>query len=148
VGWWSRFPFCSPAPGKDRQVGDVLALRDKVVNIIETYLAQDHPQRSALPGGEFYFIKSVDVLLPTRYIARDLREFVEALRKITPSSLYFHIFESNLRSNIRSNDFSIWLANDMDELETSQEIAKIDPYTFTLEGLRSLLIQTLEKHIK
>jgi hypothetical protein len=36
----------------------------------------------------------------------------------------------------------------MDELETSQEIAKIDPYTFTLEGLRSLLIQTLEKHIK
>jgi small-conductance mechanosensitive channel len=122
--------------------------RDKLVNIIETYLAQDSFQRDVLSGREFYFMRSVDVILPTNYTAHDLREFVEAVRKITPASLYFHVFESRMRLNTASNDFAIWLANDMDEKELSQEIAKIDPYTYTLEGLRSLLIQIIEKHIK
>ena len=122
--------------------------RDKVVNVIETYLAQNPNQRVALEGREFYFVKSVDVILPTAYAAHDLREFVEALRKITPGSLYFHVFESRLRLKKYTNDFVVWLADDMDEKDFSQEIAKIDPYTYTLEGLRSLLIQTIEKHIK
>ena len=76
---------------------NLAAFRDKVVNVIETYQAQDPNQREALEGREFYFIKSVDVILPTAYSAEDLREFVEALRKITPSSIYFHVFDSRLR---------------------------------------------------
>ena len=119
-----------------------------MVNIIETFLAQDSSQHYVLSGREFYFMKSVDVILPTSYIAHDLREFVEALRRITSGSLYFHVFESRLRLNKNSDDFAVWLAEDVDEKELSQEIARIDPYTYTLEGLRSLLIQTIEKHIK
>jgi small-conductance mechanosensitive channel len=130
------------------EFNDLSAFRDKLVNLIETYLAQDSSQRDALSGREFYFMKSVDVILPTTYTAHDLREFVEALRKIAPSSIYFHIFESRLRLKTATNDFAVWLANDMDEKELSQEIAGIDPYTYTLEGLRSLLIQIIEKHIK
>jgi hypothetical protein len=118
------------------------------VNILETYLAQEPRQRDALPGQEFYFMKSVDVLLPTTYSAHDLREFVEALRKVSLSSLYFHVFESRFRLKDGLNDFAVWLAEDMEEKELSREVAKIDPYTYTLEGLRSLLIQTIEKHIK
>jgi small-conductance mechanosensitive channel len=130
------------------EFNNLSTFRDKVVNIIETYTAQDSFKRDALSGREFYFIKSVDVVLPTSFAAHDLREFVEALRKITPASLYFHVFESRLRLNTGTNDFAVWLSNDMDEKELSQEIARIDPYTYTLEGLRSLLIQTIEKHIK
>jgi small-conductance mechanosensitive channel len=122
--------------------------RDKVVNTIETYLAQNDTQREALPGREFYFVKSVNVILPTSYIAHDLRQFVEALRKITPSSLYYHVFESRFRLNNLTNDFANWLMKDLDEKELGQEISNIDPYCYTLEGLRSLLIQTIEKHIK
>jgi hypothetical protein len=36
----------------------------------------------------------------------------------------------------------------MDEKELGQELARIDPYNYTLEGLRSLLIQVIEKRIK
>ncbi len=122
--------------------------RDKLVNVMETYLAQEPRSRDVPAGREFYFMKSVDVLLPTAYSAHDLREFVEALRKISVSSLYFHVFESRFRLKNGLNDFAVWLAGDMEEKELSQEIAKIDPYTYTLEGLRSLLIQTIEKHIK
>jgi small-conductance mechanosensitive channel len=122
--------------------------RDKAVNVIETYLAQNHYPWQALPGREFHFLKSVDVILPTPFVAHDLREFIEDLRQITPNSLYYHFFESRMRLKNGLNDFASWLAENMDETELSRQIAQIDPYTYTLEGLRSVLIQTIEKHIK
>jgi small-conductance mechanosensitive channel len=128
-----------------KNLGD---FRDKSVNIIEDYVEQDKIQREAVKGQEFYFMKSVSVLLPTVYMANDLREFVESLRRISPSSLYFHIFESRLRLGRESNDFSNWLEKSMEEVDLSQEVARIDPYTFTLEGLRSALVQIIEKRIK
>ncbi len=122
--------------------------RDKAVNIIETYTAQHAYVWEALPGREFHFLKSVDVILPTPYVAHDLREFVEDLRKITSNSLYFHFFESRMRLKNGLNDFANWLTDDMGEPELGAVVAKIDPYTYTLEGLRSALIQTIEKRIK
>jgi small-conductance mechanosensitive channel len=122
--------------------------RDKLVKLIEEYVTRDHYEREAVTGREFYFMKSVSVMLPTAYVAHDLREFVEALRKISPASLYFHVFESRLRLGQESNDFAVWLEKSMGEPELSQEIARIDPYTLTLEGLRSSLVQIIEKHIK
>jgi small-conductance mechanosensitive channel len=123
-------------------------LRDKIVGIIGDYTKREAFRSVAPAGREFHFMKSMIVILPTSYIAHDLREFTEALRKISPSSLYFHIFESRLRPEIESNDFATWLDKDMEEKGLSQEVARIDPYTYTLEGLRSLLIQVTEKHIK
>lgn len=130
------------------EFNNLAGFRDKVVNVLESYIGQQKSQRQVLVGREFYFLKSVDVILPTPYSAHDLREFIEALRIITPNSLYFHVFESRLRLKNGNNDFVVWLAVEMDEKELSQEIAKIDPYACTLEGLRSKLIQTIEKHIK
>jgi small-conductance mechanosensitive channel len=127
---------------------NLAAFKEKIVFTIEDYMAQNHYQREILEGREFHFIKSVIVMLPTSYAAHDLREFVEALRKISPSSLFFHIFDSRLRPGNTMSDFSIWLEKSMDEPELGKEISRIDPYTYTLEGLRSLLIQVIEKHIK
>jgi len=93
-------------------------------------------------------MKSVSVVLPTPYAAHDLREFVEAIRMLSLSSLYFHILESRLRLGRGLNDFSAWLAERLDEKELAESIARLDPYTYTLEGLRSSLIQLMEKRIK
>jgi small-conductance mechanosensitive channel len=122
--------------------------RARLINILEEYIAGADNLREAVKGREFYFLKSVSVILPTAYVAHDLREFVEALHKISPSSLYFHVFESRLRLGKESNDFSNWFEKSMEELDLSQEVARIDPYTFTLEGLRSTLVQIIEKRIK
>jgi small-conductance mechanosensitive channel len=130
------------------EFSSLLTFRDKVVDTIQNYISNKPNQREAPDGTEFYFMKSVSVILPTNYAAHDLREFVEALRRISPGSLYFHIFESRLRLGNQLNDFSVWLRKDLDEEDLSREIARIDPHTYTLEGLRSLLIQIIEKHIK
>jgi len=123
-------------------------LRERLVAIIEEYLSSGSNFREAMPGREFHFMKSVSVILPTPYVAHDLREFVEALRKISLGSFYFHVFESRLRLGRGLNDFSIWLQDSSGESELGEEIARLDPYTYTLEGLRSALIQLIEKRIK
>ena len=124
------------------------ALRERLVGIIEERLSRGSNFREVMPGREFHFAKSVSVILPTPYVAHDLREFVEALRKISLSSLYFHIFESRLRLGKGLNDFSIWIKDSLGETELGEEIARLDPYTYSLEGLRSTLIQLIEKRIK
>ena len=91
------------------EFSSLLTFRDKVVDIIQEYISQNPYQREAPDGREFYFMKSVSVILPTAYEAHDLREFVEAVRRISPGSLYFHMFESRLRLGNQLNDFSVWL---------------------------------------
>jgi len=124
------------------------ALRERIVNVIGEYISLEPELRRAPSGREFYFMKSLSVVMSTHYVARDLREFVEALRKLSLGSLYFHIFESRLRLGKPTNDFSVWLENSMGEPELAQEIARFDPYSYTLEGTRSQLMQLIEKHIK
>jgi small-conductance mechanosensitive channel len=122
-------------------------LRDAIVSTIEETIKTDQHQRQAMPGMEFYFMKSVTTILPTKYAAYDLRHFVEALRRVGSGSIYFHMFDARLRLGKKLNDFSIWLEESMGEPELSKEISRIDPYSYTLEGLRSKIIQLVEKRI-
>lgn len=127
------------------QFSSLQALRERHVSIIEEYIAQCGSLREAMPGGEFHFVKSVSVIMPAPYEATDIREFIEALRKLSPGSLYYHIFESRLRLGRGLNDFSAWLADSLDEPELAGKVARLDPYTHSLEGLRGALIQLMEK---
>lgn len=122
--------------------------RERIVATIGEHLARESNFREAMPGREFNFMKSVSVVIPTPYVAHDLREFVEALRKISLGSLYFHVFESRLRLGRGLNDFTIWLQESLKETELGEEIARLDPYTYTLEGLRSAFIQLIERRIR
>jgi small-conductance mechanosensitive channel len=124
------------------------ALRERLVGITEEYLTTAQHKREASSGEEFYFMKSISFILPTPYLVHDLREFLETLRIISVSSLYFHVYESRLRLGRAENDFSFWLQNSMDESELAAEIGRVDPYTYTLEGLRSALIHLIEKRAK
>jgi small-conductance mechanosensitive channel len=130
------------------EFSNLAALQSRLVSIIEEHLAAGHDHRQVMPGQEFYFMKSVSIVFPSPYQASDLREFVETLRKISLGSLYFHIFESRLRLGRGLNDFSTWMQGSLDESELGEEIARLDPYTYTLEGLRSTLIRLIEKRIK
>ena len=129
------------------QFSSLQALRERHIAIIEEQLAQGGSLREAAPGGEFHFVKSISVIIPAPYQASDIREFVEALRKLSPGSLYFHVFESRLRLGRGLNDFSAWLADSLGEDELAQKVARLDPYTHSLEGLREALVQLIEKEI-
>ena len=124
------------------------ALRERLVSIIEEHLATETERRNAPEGREFYFMKAVSVVMPTPYLAHDLREFAQVLHLLSLGSLYYHIFEARLRLGRPTNDFSIWLERSLDEGELAERVSRLDPYNYTLEGLRSTLIQLIEKRIK
>ncbi len=121
------------------------SFRERIIATIEEHLPNT---REAMPGREFNFMKSVSIIISTPYVAHDLREFVEALRKISLGSLYFHVFEARLRLGKGMNDFTIWMQDSLEEFELGEDIARLDPYTYTLEGLRSAFIQLIEKRIQ
>lgn len=127
------------------QFDSLQALRERYVSIIEEQLAQGGSLREAAPGDEFHFVKSVSVIVKTPYQAGNMRELVEALRRLSPGSLYFHIFESRLRLGRGLNDFSAWLTDSLDERDLADRIARLDPYTHSIEELRAQLIELIEK---
>jgi hypothetical protein len=123
------------------------ALRQMIIGVIRDFLAQTSNEREAAPGDEFHFIKSISVVLPTPYVAHNLREFVGILRRISIGSLYFHIFEARLRLQRGTNDFSLWLEDSLGEKELAEQITRLDPYNYTMENLREIIIQLCEKKL-
>jgi len=127
------------------QFANIRSLRNKIIETIEKYL-QENPLtklKFAREGEEFHFMKSVNFILPINYIAYGLEEFVAILRKITIDSIYFHIFEARLRLERGTNDFSNWIETSIGNKELADKISRLDPYTHTLEDLRSTLIRII-----
>lgn len=131
------------------QFSNIRSLREKIIETIEDYMKENPlaKLKFAKEGAEFHFIKSVSFIIPSNYVAGDLKEFVDILRKITIDSIYFHIFEARLRLEKQSNDFAYWIETSLADKELADKISGIDPYTRTLDDLRSVLIRTIEKRI-
>ena len=121
-------------------------LREKIINTIENHLFETKsPIRYAPEGREFDFIKARSFIMPTGFSAHNLKEFVAVLDKITIHSIYFHVFASRLRLEKNMSDFSLWLDTSAGEPELATVIASLDPYSFTMEGLRRKIIDTITK---
>ena len=131
------------------QYSTIRDLREKIASTIEDYLKSSPlaKLKFARSGEEFHFIKSVSFILPTTYIAYDLNEFVEVLKKITIDSIYFHIFEARLRLEKPTNDFAFWVENSLGDKKLAENISSFDPYTSTLEDLRKTIIRIIERKI-
>lgn len=131
------------------QFSNIRGLREKIIQTIEEYL-KNNPLakiKFARLGEEFHFIKSVSFVFATAYSAGDLKEFAEVLDKITIDSIYYHIFESRLRLERANNDFSNWIEHSLGDKELADEISRLDPYTYTLDGLRRTIIKRIERKL-
>jgi hypothetical protein len=123
-------------------------LREAYVAILDDYLRRGRNGTAHChPGEEFHFMSCRTFIFPTAHQAESFEEFSRALRAISVNSLYYHIFESRLRLGREGNDFSLWFAAQGQE-KLAAEIAKLDPYTITLEGLRKRIIAIVEKHAR
>lgn len=115
-------------------------LRDRIVEIIENHLNSAYEISKAPLGREFYFLRAVDVISPTRYEANDLDEFCECLKKVGMRSLYFHFFDARLRLERKTNDFSNWLRDSLGDAEKAAALDALDPYFMSLDQLRDRIV--------
>lgn len=129
------------------QFAGLKQLRDRIVAVIEAYLDGRRQLRTAPPGEEFHFMDAVSFVLPTGHEARTLAEFANVTRETGYATIAYHLFEARLRVGAGDNDFSRWLEMELDELEIARAIRRLDPYTYTMKGLRERLLQLVEARL-
>jgi hypothetical protein len=127
------------------QFHTIADLRTRLEEIISSYLGTGDQAVDCPRGEEFHFMASQTFALTTRYAAHNLSEFSDMLRRVSVSSLYYHIFDSKLRLGQDENDFSLWFRTQGKPL-LAEEVLRLDPYTHTLEGLRRRILVMVKRY--
>ena len=135
------------------QFSSIRALREKLIQTIVNHSRQMQESgrgqfRVSSTEEQFHFIKTISFVFSTPYVAHNLLEFTEILKKITIHSIYFHVFEAKLRLEKGINDFSYWIDTSLADPDFARELARLDPYTYTLEGLRTKMLDLVNNRIK
>jgi hypothetical protein len=127
-----------------REYTSISDLRNRLVAIVEDYLKRNPRARDRAAREPFYFCASDTVVIPTPFVARNLVEFIESLKKVSIHSIHHHFIEARLRIKLTSNDFSVWLEEEMDLGPLADRLNRIDIYTSTLQSVREQILRILE----
>jgi len=125
----------------------IQSLRQEFIVLLQNYIARAENLRECPTGQEFHFMSSQTFAFQTPYTASNLSEFRGILKRVSISSLYYHIYDAKLRLRKGENDFSRWF-RDLGFSQLADELARLDPYTYTLEGLRNKILALGEKYDK
>jgi hypothetical protein len=131
-----------------RQFHRLSDIRDRIVRVLQEGLKSSDAERNVPSGAEFNFMSAQTFVLPTKYQAKNLREFRDCFTRVSVKSIYYHIFESRLRLEREDSDFSIWLREQVGDEALAGAINRLDPYTQTLEGLRRRLLKLISERIE
>ena len=121
-------------------------LRKEILSSIDDFLDRFPEPRSALPGGEFYFNEAVSMVFFSGIQARNLAEFLIAVRFVDNSSIYYHFYEARIRH--QSDDFSTWVEEMLGDTELAKKIRAIDPFMYSIERIRSRLLEEVEEDLR
>ena len=130
-----------------REFTSIPALRERLVHLIEIYL-QKNPRAATRVAMEPFYLMAADlVVIPTPYVARNLEEFADGMGKVSIHSIYYHFIDARLRLKLNTNDFSVWLDQELEMRQAAGKLNQIDIYTSTLEGVRRSILHIIESEI-
>jgi Family of unknown function (DUF5752) len=130
-----------------REFVSISALRERLSHVIESYL-QKNPRAGTRIAMEPLYLMAADlVVVPTPFVARNLEEFADCLRKVSVHSIYYHFIDARLRLKLNTNDFSVWLERELGLQAAARRINQIDIYTSTLEDVRQSILTTIDSEI-
>lgn len=122
-------------------------LSEHIAELIDAYLEQRRELRTAPDGEEFHFREAVTFVTPTGQTAHDLEEFADCMERVGFGALAFHFFDARLRLERGENDFSEWLRSALGEQALAAAIARLDPYTHTMDGLRKEVVRLVRRRL-
>lgn len=128
-----------------RDYMSIAALRSDLCRQVRDF-CDAQPQFAAQSALEqFYFCESVEVTVPLGRNARSLDEFREGIEHLSHAGFYFHFISSRLRLQLRTNDFSHWLADGLGLRALADSVNHIDIYTNTLDSARAKLLRLVDR---
>ena len=130
-----------------RDFTSVAAMRLRLVEILTAYLEKNPRVATRTAMEPFYLMAADQVVVPTPYVARNLEEFLDGLRKVSVHSIYYHFIGARLRLKLNTNDFSAWLEEELDMGSAADRLNRIDIYTSTLDGVRRSIQRIIESEM-
>ena len=122
-------------------------LRTDLQRIVAAY-CKVQPERATQEAFEpFYFCESVEVSAPLGGEASTLEEFRDGLERLSHASFHYHFIASRLRLQLRTNDFSLWLAGTLGLEALALRVSRIDIYTDTLEGAKARMLVLVDQEL-
>ena len=131
-----------------RDFTSIRALREAIIQIIENHLQEHSQYRDRKGKTPFFFCQSVSIIMPTKYIARDLRDFYQIFGSIGIRSIHYHLVEARLRLGIHTNDFSHWTRTSLNKERLAKRVEDIDIYLHTLEEIRRIILQDVQEEMR
>jgi len=128
-----------------RDYASIAALRSDLCRVVSDFCTTflHFAGQSALE--RFYFCESTEVTVPLGRRARTLDEFRDGIANLSHASFYFHFISSRLRLQLRTNDFSHWLADGLQLRTLADSVNHIDIYTNTLDSSRAKLLRLIDR---
>ena len=127
---------------------EIESLRNELLKAVDSRLEAPPGPRDAAPGDEFFFSESLTLTFPMRVRARNLAEFLMALRYVDRSSIYYHFYEARTRLGGGADDFSKWISGSLGQKDLGEKIKSIDPFMHTLEGIREHILEAVEEQVR
>ncbi len=127
-----------------REFTSIAALRQRLLHVVEDYLAANPRSRDRAALEPFYFCASDVIVVPTPFVARNLVEFADAMPRVSIHAIHFHFIDARLRLKLNSNDFSVWLEEELDLGPLADRLNHIDIYTSTLQDVRRRITRIIE----
>ncbi|URA09251.1 DUF5752 family protein [Thermospira aquatica] len=121
-------------------------LRQELLHVIDVYLENFPEPREVVAGAEFYFKETITLIFPVGLRAKNLAEFLIAIKYIDVAAIYYHFYEARVRLGV--DDFSRWLEDSLNKKELAENIRSIDPFMHSIEGIRERIIEAVEKDLR
>jgi len=124
------------------------SLRMRLIEIIEEYRRRESRTFRKRADDPFYLYDIIRVVYLTDKFAYDLQSFREVLATISIYSIYLHFIECRLEKDLHIDDFSTWIEHSLHLPDLARKIKKIDLTAYTMEGLRTRIIQLIDEHAR
>jgi hypothetical protein len=127
---------------------DISELRTAILSVIDDQLDKFPEPREAMQRDEFHFTQTVTLVYPAGMRARNLAEFLMAIKYVDGGSIYYHFYEARKRLGATVDDFTAWLEGALDKKALAVRIRAIDPFMHSIEGIREHIAAAIEEELK
>jgi hypothetical protein len=127
---------------------NITDLRNELIHVINDYLERFPEPREAMPGDEFYFNETVTLIFPAGIRAKNLAEFLTAIKYVDSDSIYYHFYEARIRLGSGIDDFSRWIEDVFGKKDLAEKTRTIDPFMHTIEEIRKHIIAAVGEEVR
>ncbi|MFH1428658.1 MAG: DUF5752 family protein [Candidatus Margulisiibacteriota bacterium] len=121
-------------------------IRQEIIATVKSFIKRKTAEN--VPKDKvFHFLSARSFVFPTNQQATNLEEFVSVMKNISINSIFFHYFIAHLRLGRKTNDFTFWIKNTLQNEKLAKQIARLHPQMYTLNEMRSRIIDYCKEYI-